>query len=335
MAKKRATPRGKTPTPPTAQDQAFLRAILAEPDDDTPRLVYADWLDEHGQGERAEFIRLQIERARRPIEDPAHATPTARESALLDAHREDWQQSLPEQLRRWPHHVEFQRGFPWLAHAEIESFLTWDDSIWQAAPLTALRLGDMVAANGEYREAGVKRRMMLALANKPQLTHLRSLDFGESSLLIEDVQLLLTSPYLTRLRYLSLTDIGHGDELVPLVIGTAALPALTGVNLEANQIGDEAVATLAASPFLQRLTNLCLGNSQLGDDGAEHLAASPHLANLEYLHLYCTDIGDRGASALAASPYLTRLRGLWLMATNVGPAGQAALRQRFGDHVAF
>ena len=26
---------------------AFFRAIEAEPDDDTPRLVYADWLDEN------------------------------------------------------------------------------------------------------------------------------------------------------------------------------------------------------------------------------------------------------------------------------------------------
>src|SRR5262249_29199298 len=45
--------------PVTPQD-AFLRAILDAPDDDAPRLVYADWLDEHGETERAEFIRVQI-----------------------------------------------------------------------------------------------------------------------------------------------------------------------------------------------------------------------------------------------------------------------------------
>src|SRR5205823_3346972 len=32
--------------------------IADAPDDDAPRLVYADWLDEHGQPERAEFVRL-------------------------------------------------------------------------------------------------------------------------------------------------------------------------------------------------------------------------------------------------------------------------------------
>ena len=40
-------------------DDAFLQAILETPDDDTPRLIYADWLDEHGDVARAEFIRLQ------------------------------------------------------------------------------------------------------------------------------------------------------------------------------------------------------------------------------------------------------------------------------------
>jgi uncharacterized protein (TIGR02996 family) len=39
---------------------ALLRAIAAQPDEDTPRLMYADWLDENGQPERAEFIRVQV-----------------------------------------------------------------------------------------------------------------------------------------------------------------------------------------------------------------------------------------------------------------------------------
>lgn len=40
-------------------DAAFLAKIIANRGDDAPRLVYADWLEEHGHGERAEFIRLQ------------------------------------------------------------------------------------------------------------------------------------------------------------------------------------------------------------------------------------------------------------------------------------
>lgn len=41
----------------------FLLDIIENPADDTPRLVYADWLEDHGEPERAEFIRLQVELA--------------------------------------------------------------------------------------------------------------------------------------------------------------------------------------------------------------------------------------------------------------------------------
>lgn len=43
--------------------EAFERAVVASPDDDTVRLVYADWLDERGDP-RGEFIRVQIALAR-------------------------------------------------------------------------------------------------------------------------------------------------------------------------------------------------------------------------------------------------------------------------------
>jgi uncharacterized protein (TIGR02996 family) len=39
---------------------AFLRTIANAPDDDAPRLVYADWLDERGDL-RATFVRLDVE----------------------------------------------------------------------------------------------------------------------------------------------------------------------------------------------------------------------------------------------------------------------------------
>jgi uncharacterized protein (TIGR02996 family) len=42
----------------------LLKAVCAAPDDDTPRLVVADWLQEHDNGDRAAFIRVQVELAR-------------------------------------------------------------------------------------------------------------------------------------------------------------------------------------------------------------------------------------------------------------------------------
>ena len=48
-------------TAATDDGTALLAAILAHPEEDTPRLMYADWLEEHGKPERAEFIRARGE----------------------------------------------------------------------------------------------------------------------------------------------------------------------------------------------------------------------------------------------------------------------------------
>lgn len=40
-------------------EAAFLQALVADPFDDTTRLVYADWLEECGEIERAAFLRLE------------------------------------------------------------------------------------------------------------------------------------------------------------------------------------------------------------------------------------------------------------------------------------
>jgi uncharacterized protein (TIGR02996 family) len=42
-----------------SDDTALLNAIIASPGDDLPRLIFADWLDDRGEADRAEFIRVQ------------------------------------------------------------------------------------------------------------------------------------------------------------------------------------------------------------------------------------------------------------------------------------
>ena len=76
----------------THPEQAgFIASIVAQPEGDTARLVYADWLDEHGQPERAEFIRVQCELTRRMEESARDAEPLlAREAALLEQHGREW-----------------------------------------------------------------------------------------------------------------------------------------------------------------------------------------------------------------------------------------------------
>ena len=46
-----------------SDDEAFIRAIVDSPGDDTPRLVYADWLDEHSDP-RGDYLRAEAEAVR-------------------------------------------------------------------------------------------------------------------------------------------------------------------------------------------------------------------------------------------------------------------------------
>lgn len=80
---------------------ALLAAIAADPDDDTRRLAYADWLDEQDEHDRAELIRVQCELLKPwPMTEPHSDGPIcrcercvirSRERELIDAHPE-WTQ---------------------------------------------------------------------------------------------------------------------------------------------------------------------------------------------------------------------------------------------------
>lgn len=56
-----AEPAARADRPIAMSDRtAFLAAIAAADDDDAPNLVYADWLDERGEADMAESLRLQV-----------------------------------------------------------------------------------------------------------------------------------------------------------------------------------------------------------------------------------------------------------------------------------
>jgi len=48
----------------TDEYQALLRTVIEQRDEDAPRLIFADWLEENGESDRAEFIRIQCELAK-------------------------------------------------------------------------------------------------------------------------------------------------------------------------------------------------------------------------------------------------------------------------------
>src|SRR4051794_31605614 len=83
-------PRKTPPAPPRPELVALLGACRDQPDDDGPRLVLADWLEDHGEPERAELVRVQCRLARGGAEEDAWLTLHARERELLSQHRERW-----------------------------------------------------------------------------------------------------------------------------------------------------------------------------------------------------------------------------------------------------
>ena len=79
-----------SPRPPRSPlEAAFLRAVLADPADDAPRLIYADWLDEQGDP-RGEFVRVQCRLAQLPAGHEAVGDLRRREKELLDRCEPAW-----------------------------------------------------------------------------------------------------------------------------------------------------------------------------------------------------------------------------------------------------
>ncbi len=88
--------------PSTATAESLLSAVAAEPQTDSARWVYSDWLLERGD-ERGEFIALQLHRA-------AHGgAPSQRERELSRRFSDHWLAPLMPVLVK--KHVAFERGF--------------------------------------------------------------------------------------------------------------------------------------------------------------------------------------------------------------------------------
>src|SRR5262245_4105521 len=100
-------------------EEDFLAAIRAAPDDDGPRLVYADWLDEHGDP-RGEFIRVQLALAGLEEDDPARERLEGRERQLLVDNEAHWIEPLRDcGVVRW----RFRRGLAEEVHLPFDALL--------------------------------------------------------------------------------------------------------------------------------------------------------------------------------------------------------------------
>jgi uncharacterized protein (TIGR02996 family) len=131
------------------EEGAFIRAILAAPDDAALRLVYADWLEERGDP-RGEYLRCQCQRVGLPPKNRRHAALRARQEELRRQHAAvivPWQARLT--LGRVQALLERMRG-------QGEGAKEWPEVYTPGPRLTERALARWEARNGvalpvEYR----------------------------------------------------------------------------------------------------------------------------------------------------------------------------------------
>lgn len=289
------------PAAPRAELIALLDAIKDNPDEDTPRLVLADWLDEQGNeldSERAAFIREDVAAAlarergikvplRRPASSDAYGKPDARTRRWLGpaadlAERSGFERGLPGIV------VHGMR----LLRADVPELLAREEFAFVQSVVLF--------------EAGGSR--IEAMANRPEFKFVPGITaapmyaFG-----VHFAEKFFGSPNLTGLRQIVFRGINPG------AAGTQVL---------------------ADNPALSRLRKLSLYHNKLVDKAAAALAGSKHVTNLTYLNLSDNNIGDKGAESLAASKALANLLELDLtLNPRLTAVGKAVLRMKFGDRV--
>jgi uncharacterized protein (TIGR02996 family) len=299
---------------PSAEELAFLARIREQPDDDGPRLVFADWLDEKGDP-RGQLIRVQCAVARLPENDPRRAEWSIQEQALLDKFRAGWIAALnglaPE--------CEYRRGL-------IESI-----SVISSAFVDR---GSEIHAIGSIRRVRFleARRCFAALVDSPHFGQIREIDLCHSSLGNSGVNLLARSKHLGHIEFLNLGSNDLSDQALRILAGMPQLGQLRELCLDENrQLGTPGLRALADSPFLGELRRLDLSGNGLTESGLKVLINGDSLKKLDSLVIVGNQIGDGGVERLANSDLLKRMLArsptLDLRQNGIGPIGARALAE--------
>ncbi len=297
---------------------ALLRAAKEEPEDLVPRRLLADWLEEQGQPERAELIRLQLERA---DAEPRRLLPGPREVELLARFADDWLGPLRPFLKSRP---DFSCG---LLH------VVGDNRKMTSKAGRAALTPEAFAWVECLRMSGVGPASASAFADLPALAGVLRLDLIRNRVEAGGAQAIAGSPHLANLLGLGLRECFIGDEGLAALADSPHLAALTGLCLQHNWVGDEGATALARSKQLTRLRRLSLLDNRVGNRGVVALAGSPVLATVAHLDLSHNHFDSDGVFALSRSPYLEKVRWLGLTAIRASADAAGALQQRLDGFI--
>jgi uncharacterized protein (TIGR02996 family) len=303
----------------TSSHDALYRAICRHPDEDTPRLAFADLVEENGDPLRARFIRTQVALARAPAYDPAWVSARLHEPDAATG----W--GMAHTLPKVPagygwHRFEFRRGFPWKVGVQSwAGLVAAGDAVFEAAPIQAL---DVCAPD---------RPDLSDVAGWPHLIRLRKLDVSVGWNDGTGITDLAESEYAGNLTELGFEFEGLAPDGLEALAASSLFPRLSGLELRSMPTASALlVDALAAAREAGSLSRLALPFNRLDRDDAEHLFALPVLRDLQHLDVSDNPLGVGGVTALAESGAVRGLRTLNLSKTRPGVPGVKALVEAGG-----
>jgi uncharacterized protein (TIGR02996 family) len=288
------------------EDNSFVLNIRANPDDETARLIYADYLEERGDP-RGELIRVQCELGWLAIDDPLLPEMTAREDELLAEYGEEWLAPLRALGAVGVTTRCFRRGLIERVVISAADFAARAEAICRAEPaLNAVQLKNV--------SAGIEE---LAAARFP--IQIRSLDLSGNGLQDSDTRLLKKGRWIEQIEDLNLAfnKLGDGTELFAVpwprlrrlslaragvtigVLSKAGMPALQCLSLKLNALGSGLRTTLFYWPHFRQIEELDLAATELVAEDVEALASPGILPLLRKLNLRSNRIGLAGMRAVA------------------------------------
>jgi uncharacterized protein (TIGR02996 family) len=319
---------------------ALLRAIIDNPEEDTPRLAFADWLDEHADAfptpaavrQRAAFIRDDTVLSQRDEFDPARLRWELIEKPACEA--EPWtDHALPPLPEGYAFGRDplFRRGFPWAVELSPLGRVGRHELLPGTFPPECIRLRDLgyqavtILHNSPWRNrvsavefhpgptgrVGVRR-----LVQVPNLDCLTRLTFGDPAFVAPyainapETRELIESPLFGRLSSLGISRAPVGTALA-LAIARIDATALRELRLTACQLRSEALAALLESPTGVHLESLSIGhdvNSRPGKLQVLGRATRPRA--LRSLVMNLDLVNEAGLEAFLASPLVSTLNRL-------------------------